>query len=123
MRKNELRVDGYTAPRFTATTASDFFGEQHHLLQYVWDMPCQELDREEAERGAFALHLTSEQAPKTFRLKADSSGGSFCLSHPDLRLDNIIVDDKLHTCGVIDWEFSVTVPRHVFLTPIMNYWS
>lgn len=118
MRKNELQVDGYTAPRFTATTAKEFFREQYRLLQYMWKMPSQELGREEAEREEFALHaLSLEEAQKTLRFKADSSGDSFYLSHPDLRVDNIIVDDKLHIRGVIDWEFSVTVPRHAFLPP------
>ncbi|PSS10591.1 hypothetical protein M430DRAFT_145532 [Amorphotheca resinae ATCC 22711] len=118
MRNNELQVDGYTAPRFIATTAKEFFREQYRLLQYMWKMPSQELGREEAEREEFALHaLSLEEAQKTLGLKADSSGDSFCLSHPDLRVDNIIVDDKLHIRGVIDWEFSVTVPRHAFLPP------
>lgn len=55
MRKNELQVDGYTAPRRAATTAREFFREQYQLLQYMWKMPSQELDREEAEREEFAL--------------------------------------------------------------------
>lgn len=118
MRKNELQVDGYTAPRFTATTADEFFEEQYRLLQYMWKMPSQELSREEAEREEFALHaLSLEEAQKTFGLKADSSGDSFFLSHPDLRVDNIIVDEELHIRGVIDWEFSFTVPQHAFLPP------
>lgn len=118
MRKNELQVDGYKAPRFTAATTEEFFKEQYHLLQYMWRMPSQELCREEAEREEFAIHLVFEEAQKAFALKADSSEDSFCLSHPDLRVNNIIVDNNLHICGVIDWEFSVTVPRHVFLPPL-----
>ncbi|KAG8418520.1 hypothetical protein J3459_012390 [Metarhizium acridum] len=119
MRKNELQVDGYTAPRFTANTAKDFLGEQYNLLAYTWDLPSQELSREEAEREEFALHaLNLEEAQKTLGLEADSSEDSFCLSHPDLRVDNIIVDDELRIRGVIDWEFSATVPRHAFLPPL-----
>jgi hypothetical protein len=103
IRKNELQVDGYTAPRSTATTANEFFKEQYHLLQYMWKMPSQELGREEAEREEFALHVLSlEEAQKTFRLKADSSGDSFYLSHPDPRINNIIVDNELHIRGVIN---------------------
>jgi len=118
MLKNELQVDGYTAPRFTATTEKEFFEEQYRLLQYMSKMPSQELGQEEAEREEFALYaLRLEEAQKTFGLEADSSGDSFCLCHPDLRVNNIIVDDELHIRGVIDWEFSVTVPRHVFLPP------
>lgn len=116
MRKNQLQVDGYSAPRFTATTAKDFFEEQYRLLHYMWEMSCEELDREEAEREEFALHaLSLETVRKTFGLEADSAGDSIYLSHPDLRPDNIIVDDELHIRGVIDWEFSLTVPRQAFL--------
>ena len=118
MRKNELQVDGYTAARSTATTANEFFREQYHLLQYMWQMPSQELSREEAECEEFALHaLSLEEAQKTLGLKSNSSGDSFCLSHPDPRVNNIIVDDELHIRGIIDWEFSVTVPQHAFLPP------
>lgn len=39
MCKNELQVDGYTAPRFIATIANEFFREQYHLLRYMWKMP------------------------------------------------------------------------------------
>ncbi|KAF5123891.1 hypothetical protein E5D57_011810 [Metarhizium anisopliae] len=61
----------------------------------------------------FALQaLNPEEAQETFSVEADSSEDSFCLSRPDLCLDNIIVDDELHIRGVIDWEeFSATVPR------------
>ncbi|KAK7212329.1 hypothetical protein V2G26_019507 [Clonostachys chloroleuca] len=84
----------------------------------MWRMPSEELGRQEAEREEFALHaLSFEEAQKTFGLKADSPGDSFYLSHPDLRVDNIIVDDELHIQGVINWEFSVTVPQHAFLPP------
>ncbi|RSL77071.1 hypothetical protein CDV31_017347, partial [Fusarium ambrosium] len=118
MRKNELQIDGHTAPRSIATTANEFFAEQYQLLQYMWKMPSHELSREEAEREEFALHVLSlEEIQSTPRPKTDSSGDLFCLSHPDLRVDNIIVDKELRICGVIDWEFSATVPRHAFLPP------
>ncbi|OAA54965.1 phosphotransferase enzyme family protein [Niveomyces insectorum RCEF 264] len=118
MRKNELQVDGYEVPRFTAATSNEFFREQYHLLHSMWKMPVQELGREEAEREEFALHaVRPEKAQKTFGLQADASGDSFYLCHPDLRVNNIIVNDELRVCGVIDWEFSVTVPRRAFLPP------
>ncbi|KPM42279.1 hypothetical protein AK830_g4249 [Neonectria ditissima] len=93
MRKNELQIDGYTAPRSIATTAKEFFREQYQLLQYIWKLPSQALDQEEAEREEFALHvLSSEEAQNTLRLTTNSSGDSF-------------------------WEFSVTVPQTAFLPP------
>lgn len=84
----------------------------------MWRIPSEELGRQEAEREEFALHaLSFEEAQKTFGLKADSPGDSFYLSQPDLCVDNIIVDDELHIQGVINWEFSVTVPHHAILPP------
>ncbi|KAG8674087.1 hypothetical protein FPOAC1_000050 [Fusarium poae] len=118
MRRNELQIDGYTSPPSAFTTANDFFREQYQLLQYMWKMPSQELGREEAERDEFALHaLSLEEAQNISGLKTDPSGDSFYLSHPDLRVNNIIVDDELCIRGIIDWEFSVTVPRYAFLPP------
>ncbi|KAG5796191.1 hypothetical protein H9Q69_004745 [Fusarium xylarioides] len=118
MRRNELQIDGYTAPRSISTTVNEFFRERYQLLQYMWKMPSQELGREEAERDEFALHaLSLEEAQSISGLKTDLSGDSFYLSHPDLRVDNIIVDDELRIRGIIDWEFSVTVPRYAFLPP------
>lgn len=118
LRKNELQVDGYRVLRSVATTAKEFCEEQYRLLQSFWEIPSPELDREQAEYTEFALHtITLEEAQKAFGLVADPSGGSFYLAHPDLRAANIIVDDELHVRGVIDWEFSATVPRHAFLPP------
>jgi hypothetical protein len=84
----------------------------------MWRLPSQELDREEAEREEFALQSIWEEAQNNFDLGGNMSGDTFCLFHPDLRANNIIVDDKLHICGVLDWEFPVTVPRQVFLPPL-----
>ncbi|KAG4433208.1 hypothetical protein IFR05_011316 [Cadophora sp. M221] len=119
MRKNKLQVNGYTAARSTATTANEFFREQYHLLQYMWQMPSQELGREEAEYDEFALHaLRLKEAQRTFELKTDSLGDSFFLSHPNPRVNNIIVDNELHILGIIDWVSSITVPQHAFLPPL-----
>ncbi len=74
LRKGELQVDGYAAPRFVATNASEFFQEQHRLLQYMWKIPIRELDREQAEKEAFALHtLSLENAQGTLQLGNDAS--------------------------------------------------
>ncbi|KAF5020420.1 hypothetical protein F66182_7547 [Fusarium sp. NRRL 66182] len=118
MRKNELQIDGYTASRSVSTTVNEYFREQYQLLECIWKMPAQELSREKAQRDEFALYaLSLEEAQNIAGLKTGLSGDSFHLSHPDLRVDNIIVDDKLRICGIIDWEFSVTVPRYAFLPP------
>ncbi|KAM5344703.1 hypothetical protein ACJ41O_010565 [Fusarium nematophilum] len=43
--------------------------------------------------------------------------GPFVLNHLDLRSPNIIVDKDLQIQGIIDWEFTSTVPRQVFTPP------
>ncbi|KAL7919360.1 hypothetical protein ACQKWADRAFT_315706 [Trichoderma austrokoningii] len=43
--------------------------------------------------------------------------GPFVLSHLDLRSCNIIVDEHLHIQGIIDWEFTSTVPLQLFTPP------
>ncbi|KAF5024764.1 hypothetical protein F66182_3142 [Fusarium sp. NRRL 66182] len=120
MRKNELQVDGCLLPRVKTNNANKFLREQHHLLRCIWEMPCQELEREEVERQEFALHfLNLEWVRNRFGIEVNPPAkDSFYLSHPDLRVNNIIVDDELHICGIIDWEFSATVPQHAFLPPL-----
>jgi serine/threonine protein kinase len=119
MHKNELQVDGCALPRLKANTANEFLREQYRVLRCTWEMPCEELEREEVEQQEFALHfLNPEEAKSTLGIEASTSAKErFYLSHPDLRFNNIIVDDELHICGIIDWEFSVTVPSHAFLPP------
>lgn len=43
--------------------------------------------------------------------------GPFVLNHLDFRAPNIIVDKHLQIQGIIDWEFTNTVPRQVFTPP------
>ena len=43
--------------------------------------------------------------------------GPFMLNHMDLRSANIIFDESLRIQGIIDWEFTSTVPRQVFTLP------
>ncbi|KPM42307.1 hypothetical protein AK830_g4277 [Neonectria ditissima] len=100
LRKNELQVDGYTAPRFTATTAREFIEEWYRLMRCMWSIP-----------------YRPESAQQILGLKADHDT-IFCLYHTDFRAENIIVDDKLHLRGIIDWEFSELVPQLTFVPPL-----
>ncbi|EFX06193.1 hypothetical protein CMQ_6514 [Grosmannia clavigera kw1407] len=43
--------------------------------------------------------------------------GPFVLNHLDLRGPNIIVDENLRIQGIIDWEFTSTVPLQLFAPP------
>ncbi|KAK0613147.1 kinase-like domain-containing protein [Bombardia bombarda] len=113
LRKNELQVDGYNAPRFIATTAGEFIEEQYRLMHCLWSIPYQHLSQQCAERQLFAVYTTQQ----TLGLEGDGDT-TFCLLHPDFRAENIIVDDELHLRGIIDWEFSELVPRLAFVPPV-----
>ncbi|KAI8722439.1 APH domain-containing protein [Fusarium sp. LHS14.1] len=90
IRKNELQAAGYTVPRIVTTSAKEFLDEQLSILQQLWTLPCKDLDHE---------------------ICIDPTAQPFFLAHPDLRPGNIMVDDELNICGIIDWEFTATVPQ------------
>lgn len=41
----------------------------------------------------------------------------FVLAHPDLRFGNIFIDDDFNIVGIIDWEFTSTIPLQLFSPP------
>ncbi|RSL84553.1 hypothetical protein CDV31_016689 [Fusarium ambrosium] len=110
IRKNELQAAGYTASRILTTSAKEFLDEQLCILQRLWTMPCKDLDREQAEREEFAQQFICQ--PEILdRICIDPTAQSFFLAHPDLRPGNILVDDELNICGIIDWEYTASVPQ------------
>ncbi|KAL6895409.1 hypothetical protein HDV57DRAFT_8375 [Trichoderma longibrachiatum] len=64
----------------------------------------------------FAIDSLTNQASTLF----DSSKPEmpFILAHQDMRCSNIIVTEEFHINGIIDWEFSSTIPRHLFTRPL-----
>lgn len=118
LRKNELQVDGCCFPSLTTTSAKAFFEGQHHLLQYIWKMPLQELSRVQAERIEYALHAIHLNKVQELLNQGQQTKESFFLHHPDLRMENLIVDERLRIRGIIDWEFTTTVPSQAFLPPV-----
>ncbi|KAL2689415.1 hypothetical protein Neosp_003469 [[Neocosmospora] mangrovei] len=110
IRKNELQAAGYTVPRIVTTSAKEFLDEQLSVLQQLWTLPCKDLDHEQAEREEFAQQFICQ--PEILdRICIDPTAQPFFLAHPDLRPGNIMVDDELNICGIIDWEFTATVPQ------------
>ncbi|RSL55196.1 hypothetical protein CEP53_007176 [Fusarium sp. AF-6] len=110
IRKNELQAAGYTASRILTTSAKEFLDEQLYILQRLWTMPCKDLDREQAEREEFAQQFICQ--PEILdRICIGPTAQSFFLAHPDLRPGNILVDDELNICGIIDWEYTASVPQ------------
>ncbi|KAF4955351.1 hypothetical protein FGADI_4595 [Fusarium gaditjirri] len=116
IRKNELQAAGYTMSRIVITSVTEFFDEQCRVLQHIWTMPYKDLDHEQAEREEFAQRYIRQPEVQS-RIGVDSTSRTFFLIHPDLRPGNILVDDELNICGIIDWEFVVSVPRCVSVPP------
>ena len=61
-----------------------------------------------------------------FRLDVINSGfpstGQFFLKHPDDKGDHILVSESFDIVGIIDWEWTQTVPKeHAFCSPCMMW--
>lgn len=95
------------------TTATDFACFSYHVLLNRLKQPA-EMDEDDARHEVFALADYQERLLNY----ADSSSTQFILAHGDLRPSNIIVDEDLNINGIIDWEWSCTVPRQFFVPPI-----
>ncbi|TPX17947.1 uncharacterized protein E0L32_011978 [Thyridium curvatum] len=116
IRKNEFQAAGYTVSRIVTRSAKEFLDEQLRILQHMWTMPQKDLDREQAEREEFAKRFFC-QPEVQHRIRINPATQSFFLAHPDLRLGNILVDDELNVCGIIDWEYTASVPQWAFAPP------
>lgn len=116
IRKNELQAVGYTVSRIVTTSGKEFFDEQLRTLQHMWTMPYKDLDREQAEREEFAQQFICQPEVRD-KICINSTTGSFFLAHPDLRPGNILVDDELNICGIIDWEYTASVPQCALAPP------
>lgn len=96
-------------------TAVDFASHQYHLLDQRYRLPAYKMSQEVAQLEVFGLE----------DLKGRLSGyidhrwnhGPFVLTNTDLKWTSFIVDDDYRIQGVIDWEWSGTVPRQFFLPP------
>ncbi|KAL2752901.1 hypothetical protein ACRALDRAFT_2055317 [Sodiomyces alcalophilus JCM 7366] len=117
IRKNEFQAAGYTVSRTVTTSSKEFFHEQLRILQHMWTMPYQKLDRKQAEREEFARQFISQPEVQDRIGINSTTASSFFLAHPDLRPGNILVDDELNICGIIDWEYTATVPQCAFSPP------
>lgn len=97
------------------TTVKSFIDLHCQILSETFQLPAQELERKQAKRELFALDSILKEIPN--RIKLQEPNHSFVLAHPDLRCGNIIVNDDFHILGIIDWEFTSTVPQQLFVPP------
>ncbi|KFG86298.1 phosphotransferase enzyme family protein [Metarhizium anisopliae] len=97
------------------TSMKDFIDLHSHILSETFQLPVQELEYRQAKMKIFALNSIAKEIRTYSELQEPSH--SFVLAHPDLRCGNILVDDDFHILGIIDWEFTHTVPRQLLLPP------
>jgi hypothetical protein len=117
LQLNDLQLEkrGFSIQPAKFASAIDFAFHQYHLLDQKYKLPAYKMSREVAQLEVFGLEdlkgrLSSCIDPRWNR-------GPFVLSHTDLRWPNLIVDGDDRIRGVIDWEWSGTVPRQFFLPP------
>jgi Phosphotransferase enzyme family len=98
------------------TTAIDYIYAQTQLLFNQFDKQQNSVYHEaDARYHLYGLHQ--------FRsilmgwLRREYNEGPFILIHGDFRRANVLVDQNLNITGVLDWEWSRTVPVQMFLPP------
>ncbi|RSL50343.1 hypothetical protein CEP51_015358 [Fusarium floridanum] len=117
MAINELQRDtGKKENLISFSSAKAFMDHQYSILSEYYAVPLASLQRASIEEQLFVLNSLAEEIPKL--LESQWSNGPFVLSHLDLRCSNIVVDEDLHILGIIDWEFSGTVPLQYFTPPL-----
>lgn len=102
-------------PQPTFSSAKDYMRNQFRLVSGFFSPPVADHTVDDLKREAFALHGMERIFHQVIDSQLDE--GPFVLNHLDLRSSNIIVDNNLQIQGIIDWEFSSTVPRQVLTPP------
>ncbi|KAG6035773.1 hypothetical protein E4U41_005943 [Claviceps citrina] len=116
--ENDLRVmtRGTRRKTYAASTSATAVIRQHYdLLTEFCDMPCADELSDTVQREIFALDGLADLLPEFCR--SAQSDGTFALCHPDLRCDNILVDDQLRIQGILDWEWTTILPRRLCTPP------
>lgn len=103
------------SPRQTFASATDYMAYQFGLVSTFFSRPVCDLTVDDIKQEVFALHGLEPIFHQIIDPQLDK--GPFVLNHLDLRSANIIVDESLRIQGIIDWEFTSTVPRQVFTPP------
>ena len=99
------------------SSAIDFAFHQFELIRQDYSLPESGLLLVDAQRQVVALDGAFSKIAASIDLAENH--GPFVLAHTDLRWSNIIVD-KTDPClirGIIDWEFTSSIPRQFFVPP------
>lgn len=104
-------IPGARLPTFS--TAEEFMQSQFDMVRQHSALPTENLEESDARFELFAIYTLE----KFFTVPDKVNYAPFVLQHPDLRLQNIIVNDDLEVQAVIDWEFTHIVPLPLFVPP------
>ncbi|POR38781.1 Uncharacterized protein TPAR_01018 [Tolypocladium paradoxum] len=97
------------------SSANDYMKRQFGIVEAQYRPPVEDLSLGDFEHEFFALHELESYFYKL--IDTDLDKGPFVLHHLDLRSPNTIIDENLRIQGIIDWEFSGTVPLQLFTPP------
>ncbi|OAA45073.1 phosphotransferase enzyme family protein [Metarhizium rileyi] len=107
---NDARRD---LPSFISAKA--FMEAQFNLISSYLLAPRHDHPEDEVRYDMFCISRVKDYFTSVINPKFDH--GPFVLSHPDLRPSNIIVNDEMEIVGLIDWQFTSTVPRQLCTPP------
>ncbi|KAJ4854610.1 phosphotransferase enzyme family domain-containing protein [Trichoderma breve] len=102
-------------PTTVFTSARQYMKYQFSLVSALFLPPVADHTINEVKKEVFALHGIMPLFDQF--IDPDLDYGPFVLSHLDLRSCNIIVDKSLQIQGIIDWEFTSTIPLQLFTPP------
>ncbi|KID70116.1 phosphotransferase enzyme family protein, partial [Metarhizium hybridum] len=109
------RSSGRSLRQEVFTSLGRFVDYHHSILTETYQLPVENLSYRDAKTELFALDSLSKEISKCIGSMPTSP--SFVLAHPDLRFGNIFVDDDFHILGIIEWEFTSTIPLQLFTPP------
>ncbi|GAO17554.1 hypothetical protein UVI_02047550 [Ustilaginoidea virens] len=107
---NDARRD---LPRFVSAKA--YMDSQFDLISSYLLAPRRDHPEDEVRYDMFCISSMKSYFDTVIQPELDS--GPFVLSHPDLRPSNIIVNERSDIVGIIDWQFTSTVPRQLCTPP------
>ncbi|CAK7220500.1 hypothetical protein SCUCBS95973_004178 [Sporothrix curviconia] len=105
-----------SVPQGSIRSTAEYILYQYGCLIEAHELPSPENLEMIAQMEVYALHNIKTHI---LDMVASSTNNQepFVLAHTDLRWYNIVVDDDLNVQGIIDWEWSGTVPRSLFMPP------
>lgn len=91
-------------------TIEDLLDKDDHSPEAIKEAE-QDMYRYRGMRKVFDMIITSP--PFTSKAHTTDERGSFVIRHPDLDLQNILVDEEGNVTAILDWHEAVTAPRCV----------